>query len=230
MRNLPDPVRSVLRRLRSRLAIGLFLDFWPRWAISGLLIAGAIALACRLWFPRSAFGLPLLWIAPAIAVIPALIQSIRHFYQPGQIAAIADSLSGGQGTLLALMETDDPAWMDFCGIKESSTFPFPRFHVWRKLALLAPAAAFLAIALLLPQRMPAAANSLFANDIAAELKTKLEELKKQDLITPSEEKEFQAEIERIRKDSLERVDASTWEASDTMAKKLPQRFPKSRTP
>jgi hypothetical protein len=74
--------------------------------------------------------------------------------------------------------------------------------------------------LMLPQRIPAAANTVLANDIAAELKTKLEELKKQEWITPSEEKELQAEIERIRKDSLERVDASTWEASDLMREKF----------
>jgi hypothetical protein len=220
MSNLPAPVRSVLRRLRYRLAIGVFLDFWPRWAVASLLLAGIAALTCRLWFPGIAFGLPLLWIAPAIAGIPALIQSARHLYQPNQIAAIADSLSGGHGTLLALMETQDPAWMDSQGLKNFSTFPYPRFHIGRRLALLATAAAFLAITFMLPQRIPAAANTVLANDIAAELKTKLEELKKQDLIAPTEEKELQTEIERIRKDSLERVDASTWEAADSMREKF----------
>jgi hypothetical protein len=220
MSNLPDPVRSVLRRLRYRLAIGVFLDFWPRWAVASLLLAGIVALTCRLWFPGVAFGFSWVWIAPAIAGIPASIQSARNFYQPGHIAAIADSLSGGHGTLLALLETRDRAWMDFCGIKEFSTFRFPRFHIWRKLVMLAPAAAFLIIALMIPRRIPAASNTVLANDIAAELKTKLEELKKQDAIAPSEEKELQAEIERIRKDSLERVDSTTWEASDSMREKF----------
>jgi hypothetical protein len=73
---------------------------------------------------------------------------------------------------------------------------------------------------MLPQRMPAAAKTALASDIAAELKTKLEALKKQDMIAPSEEKELQAEIERIRKDSLEKIDASTWEASDSMREKF----------
>jgi hypothetical protein len=218
--NLPDPVQSVLRRLRCRLAIGVFLDFWPRWAVASLLLAGIVALTCRLWFPGAAFGLPWLWIAPAIAGIPALIQAARHSYQPEQIAAFADSLSGGHGTLLALLETQDPAWMDLCRIEKYSAFPFPRFHVWRKLAMLVPAASFLLIALILPQRIPAAVKAVLANDIAAELKATLEELKKQDAIAPSEEKELQAEIERIRKDSLERVDASTWEASDSMREKF----------
>jgi hypothetical protein len=218
MSHLPDPVRSVLRRLRYRLAIGVFLDYWPRWAAASLLLAGIVALTCRLWFPG--VELPLLWIAPIIAGIPALIQSARHFYRPDHIAAIADSLGGGQGTLLALLETQDPAWTEFCEIKKFSTFPFPRFQVWRRFAMLVPAAAFLVIALMLPQRIPAAAKTALANDIAAELKIKLEALKKQDMIAPSEEKELQAEIERIRKDSLERVDASTWEASDSMREKF----------
>jgi hypothetical protein len=220
MNRLPSPVQSVLRRLRYRLAIGVFLDFWPRWAVVSLLIAGMVALICRMWFPYPAFGLRLLWFAPALAVIPALIQSIRHFYRTDQLAAIADSLSGGRGTLLALLETQDKAWMNHHGIGSCSTFPFPRFHVWRRLAMVGAATVFLAIALMLPQRISAAVNTVLANDIVADLKTALEKLKKQDWITPSEEKELQAEIERIRKDSLERVDASTWEASDSLREKF----------
>jgi hypothetical protein len=218
--DLPVPIRSVLRRLRCLLAIGVFLDFWPRWAAAALLLAGIVAVSCRLWFPGAAIELPLLWLAPAIAVVPALIQSTRRLYMPDQIAAIADSLSGGHGTLLAFLETRDPRWVDSFWIRKIVNFPFPRFHLGRRLVPLAPAAAFLAIALMLPQHIPAAANTVLANDIAAELKTKLEELKKQDWITSSEEKELQAEIERIRKDSLERVDASTWEASDLMREKF----------
>jgi hypothetical protein len=127
MSPFPDPVRSVLRRLRYRLDIGVFLDIWPCWAVAGLLLAGIVVLICRLWFPGAAFGLPLLWIAPIIAGIPALIQSARHFYRPDHIAAIADSLSGGQGTLLALLETQDPAWMDFREIENFRRSRFPVF-------------------------------------------------------------------------------------------------------
>jgi hypothetical protein len=220
MNELPGTIRSVLRRLRCLLAVGVFLDSWPRWAAASLLLAGIATLSCRLWFPGAAAGLPLLWIAPALAGIPAFIQSARRWYRSDQIAAIADSLGGGQGTLLAVMETHDRAWIDSRAIEKFSAFQFPRFHLWRRLALIVPAAAFLAIAFMLPQRIPAAANTVLANDIATDLKTKLEELKKQDLIAPSEEKELRAEIERIRKDSLDRVDASTWEASDSMREKF----------
>src|SRR5262245_49895358 len=43
MTDLPSSVRSALRRLARRVAVGQFLDVWPRWAIGGLLIGGTIA-------------------------------------------------------------------------------------------------------------------------------------------------------------------------------------------
>jgi hypothetical protein len=73
---------------------------------------------------------------------------------------------------------------------------------------------------MMPQRIPAAANGVLANDIAADLQATLNELKKQEVITPNEDKEFQEEIERIRKDATEKLDASSWEASDAMREKF----------
>src|SRR5439155_21338499 len=46
------------------------------------------------------------------------------------------------------------------------------------------------------------------------------ELKKQDLVTPTEETKLEEEIERIRKGALERVDSSSWEAADGLREKL----------
>jgi hypothetical protein len=96
----------------------------------------------------------------------------------------------------------------------------PRLKWWRKLAVILPAAAFLIVALMLPQRVPAGPGSAFANDIASDLQSSLRELRKENLLTPAEDKEFQDEIERIRKDARERLDASSWEASDTMREKF----------
>src|SRR5207248_2045784 len=63
-------------------------------------------------------------------------------------------------------------------------------------------------------------NAALANDIAADLKTTLAELKKQGLVTTSEEKNLEEEIERIRKGALERVDSSSWEAADALREKV----------
>jgi hypothetical protein len=210
----------MLRRLRRRLAIGVFLDIWPGWALGSLLLAGIVALSCRLFVPGAASVLNWLWLAPAIASIPAVFLTVSRAYRPEQIAALADSLTGGQGTLLAVLEIQDPSWANSQAITEFSQFPLPRLRLWRKLGSVVPAVAFLAIALMMPQRIPAAANGVLANDIAADLQATLNELKKQEVITPNEDKEFQEEIERIRKDATEKLDASSWEASDAMREKF----------
>ena len=49
--DMPESVRPALRRLARRLALGVFLDVWPAWAIASLLAAGSAALICRLFFP-----------------------------------------------------------------------------------------------------------------------------------------------------------------------------------
>ena len=69
-------------------------------------------------------------------------------YRPGEVVAIADWLSGGQGMLLTLLETNDPAWAESPLAEGASKFPLPRLRPWRKLAALPPAVAFLATALL----------------------------------------------------------------------------------
>jgi len=220
MNPLPDPVASVLRRLRRRLTIGVFLDIWPRWAFGSLLSAGVVAISCRLFIPRAASALNWLWFAPVIASIPAVLLTLSRSYRPEQIAALADSLKGGEGTLLAVLEIQDPAWVSSRTIAGFSQLPMPRLRAWRKLGAIVPAVAFLAIALMMPQRTPAAEKGMLANDIAADLQGTLNELKKQDVITPNEDKEFQDEIERIRKDASEKLDASSWEASDAMREKF----------
>ena len=54
MKDLPASVRPILRRLTRRVAFGLFLEIWPRWAIGSFLIAGTVALVCRMFFEGAA--------------------------------------------------------------------------------------------------------------------------------------------------------------------------------
>src|SRR5678816_3061212 len=126
MTDLPASVRPHLRRLTRRLAIGLFLETWPRWAIGSLLIAGTLALICRIFFSAAAAFLPWLWIAPALSIVPVVILCMKRAYRPAEVAALADSLGGGHGTLLTLIETDDPAWTAASSIESLMRFKMPR--------------------------------------------------------------------------------------------------------
>jgi hypothetical protein len=221
MTDLPESVRPILRRLARRVAVGLFLEIWPRWAIGSLLIAGTAALVCRIFFNSAAPFLPWLWLAPLLSIIPVLFLCARRAYRPSEIAALADSLGGGQGTLLTLLETDDPAWGRTAVLENFKQLPMPRLRLWSRLGPILASALFLVTALLLPQRMiTAPGTTVLANDIVADLKTTLEELKKQELLTSEEQKTLDEEIERIRKDALDRVDASSWEAADAIREKM----------
>jgi len=221
MTDLPASVRPILRRLARRVAVGLFLEIWPRWAVGSFLIAGTAALVCRIFFSNAAPFLPFLWLAPLISIVPVIIVCARRAYHPIEVAALADSLSGGQGMLLTLLETSDPTWARAAALENLKRLRMPRLRVWSRLGPILASAIFLVTALLVPQRMiTGPRTTVLANDVVADLKTTVEELKKQDLLTPEEQKSLEQEIERIRKDALERVDASSWEAADAMREKI----------
>ena len=221
MMDLPPSVRPILRRLSRRVTLGLFLEVWPRWAIGSLLIAGTIALTCRIFFAQASPLLAWLWLAPFLATLSALFICLRRAYRPAEIVALADSLSGGQGALLTLMETQDAEWTRNFSPRNLLHFQMPKLRPWRRLGPVLAAAVFLTISLLIPQRMlTGARTTVLANDIVADLKSTVEELKQQELLTPEEEKTLEEEIEKIRKDALERVDASSWEAADALREKV----------
>ena len=213
---MPVSDRPALRRLARRLAIGLFLDVWPPWAVASLLLAGLAAVVCRLFFPAAAPRLHWLWLAPVLTALPALMTCMRRAYRPAEVVALADWLNGGRGMLLTLYENNDPAWAESSLAEDASKFVLPRLRPWRRLAALPPAVAFLAAALWLPQRAPRVTNTILADDIAANLVATVAELKQQELITAAEEEKLEQEIERIRRSAEERVDASSWEAADAL--------------
>lgn len=220
MNEMPASARTALRRLGRRLAVGLFLDVWPAWAASGLLVAGLATLACRLFIPAAAPLLPWLWLVPLLSTLPALAICVVRMYRPAEVVALADSLNGGQGLLLTLMETSDAAWAESPMAEQASRFPLPRLRPARRLAVLLPALGFLLAAWWLPQRLPVGTNAVIADEIAADLASTLAELKQQDLITPAEQKQLEEEIERIRRAAQQRVDASSWEAADALRDKV----------
>ena len=212
-------LRQSLRPLSRRLAAGLVLEIWPAWAVGGLLLAGLIALACRLFVPAAAPYLHLLWLVPIAASIPALVLCWRRRYREADLVAIADWLGGGRGLLLALHERADDRWTASPMAAASLQAPLPRLRPQR-LAALVPAAAFLAAALWVPQRIPVHASGLLASDLAAELEATVAELKADELITEEEEKKLAEKIEAIRRAAETRVDAGAWEAADALRERM----------
>ena len=217
---VPASLVPIVRRFSRRLRIGLFLEAWPQWAAGALLAAGCAALVCRLFVPAAAPYLIWLLAAPALAILPAAVISIRRAYRPEQILAIIDALTGGDGAVLTLSERHDPAWSQAPQIDRAARVSLPRFTPWRRLAVVVPALAFLLIGLLLPQRTPAAGASPMADDVVAGLAATLAELKTHDLVTPAEEKQLEQEIERVKNAAREKMDASAWEAADAVREKM----------
>ena len=213
-------VQPGLRRLARRLAIGLFLDVWPGWAVASLFLCGFVVLVCRLFFPRASSYLPWLWLAPLAAVLPVLVICRVRAFRPDQIVAVADWLGGGRGVLLTMHEQRDDGWAEIPIVQAASRFELPVARPWRRLAPLTPACAFLAASLWLPQRTPPPGQGALATDLTGELSTVVAELKQQALLTPEEEKKIEEEIERIRQSADQRVDASSWEAADAVRERL----------
>jgi hypothetical protein len=220
MNDLPVSVSPQLRRLARRLALGLVLDVWPAWAAGGLLLAGLVALACRLFVPAAALHLRWLWLVPLVSLVPALIVCARRAYRHEDVAALADWLSGGHGLLLTLTECPDRRWAHSPLVECAAAIAMPRLRPWRRLAPIVPAAAFLTAALWLPQRAPAPRQAPLARDIADDLSSTLETLVEQSLVTEDEEQALEQEIERIRRAADERVDASAWEAADALRERM----------
>jgi hypothetical protein len=217
---IPASLIPVVRRFSRRLRIGLFLDVWPQWAAGALLAAGCAALVCRLFVPAAEPYLLWLLAAPALAALPAAIGALRRAYRPEDVLAIIDALTGGEGAVLTLAERHDPAWTHAPQISRAAHASLPRFRPWRRFAIAVPAAVFLVIALLLPQRTPASGVSPMADDVAAALSAALAELQARDLVTPEEERQLEQEIERVRRAAQERMDASAWEAADALREKM----------
>ena len=217
---VPASLIPIVRRFSQRLRIGLFLDIWPRWAAGALLAAGCVALVCRLFVPAADPYLSWLLAAPALAILPAVVASIRRAYRPEEVLAIVDALTGGGGAVVTFAERHDQAWRHAPQIGRAAHVPLPRFRPWRRLAVVAPALAFLLVALLLPQRTPAAGASPMADDVVAGLSATLAELQANALVTPEEEKQLEQEIERVRNAARERMDAAAWEAADAVREKM----------
>ena len=220
MNELRVSVPAALKPLRRRLALGQFLDVWPRWAVGSVLAAGLAAMVCRLFFPGAAPHLHWLWLAPLLAAIPAVAVCLRRRYRIEHVVALADSLAGGQGMLLTLFENDDEQWARSSIADTASRFQLPTLRPWRRIAPLVAAGTFLAAAISLPQRTPSPGQGVLADDIAANLTATLAELKQQQLVTPEEEHNLEEEIERIRRAAHEGVDASAWEAADTLRERV----------
>ena len=221
MDQVPSTIPAVLKRLRRRLAIGLFLEIWPAWAIASLIVAGTIVVVCRMFVASVAPYLAWLWLLPVLTAIPALVLSVRRAYAPADIAAVADWLGGGRGALLTWFETTDPAWSESTLVQQAAAFPLPRIRLRLTQTAVVPALAFLAVAWLLPQRVRALdASAALAEEIASGLKAAVVELKQESLITPEEEQKLEEQIEQIRKSAEERVDPSSWEAADALREQV----------
>jgi hypothetical protein len=221
MQDLPVSVRRALRRLTRRLAVGLFLEVWPAWAVAGLLVAGTSVLIARLFFPPLAPYLPWFWLMPVVAALPALVLCLRRVYRPAQVLALADSLAGGDGLLLALSERPDAAWSEAQALQRIATLRLPSVRPWHQLRLVPVSMLFFVVALLIPQRtLPRAGDNAVAANVVADVRASVEAMKKEALLTPEEEKKLDQEIERIRQGAARRVDAASWEAADSMQQKM----------
>jgi hypothetical protein len=205
-------VRREIAALRRRLAAALMLHYCLRtiliwsmfWAcgVVVLRVAGAVERPLLVW---GAVG-----YGPAI--LAGVWLTLRRVPAAAGVRAALDCRNRLGGLLMAGGELDIGQWTaNMPGVER----PAVRLRAGRHWAMLAATAAFLAVALWLPDRyLPAQDQSLQLGAEMDKLKDKLAALKQEKLIPPEKADLLEKDLEELRNKSLGRQPAKTTEALD----------------
>src|SRR5206468_6153510 len=87
---LPYSTAQVLRKVARRVALGQFLQIWPSWGTGAFLIAGLVALLCRMFFPNAAHLLPFVWAAPLLSVMVTACLTLRSEEHTSELQSRSD--------------------------------------------------------------------------------------------------------------------------------------------
>jgi len=218
------PAEAIFRvvRVRRRCNLALFVRLFLTTATFYLVAAGALVLASRLFLPS--LRPYLIFLVPG-ALLPlgaAWLAFRRQRFTDRDAEPIADRLAGAGGLLLSLSGVDDEGWETrLSSALASGRTRLPQLRLSAGLRVL-PYAAFLLLALLVPQKpLPGAVQPMPVLEYA-ELKaieSDIEFLAEEELLPPEEAKDLQEEVERMI-DSARESHEARWEAIDAFREKL----------
>jgi hypothetical protein len=209
MNNPHQRVRCLSRRLGVLLAVRLALQ----WTTSAFLALGTMALVLRLVLHLPAHQLTpgLLLAIPTAAAAAAL--AWRRRPDPSLLRAALDCHNRCGGLLMAGEQGDTTAWL--AGLP-AARLPRPRWNSRRSLTLFAVAAAFVLLALSIPDRYTAGARRrpLQVGQLVNQLNQQLETLAQEKIIDQPQVADLKEKISKLGEESSGVDPARTWEALD----------------
>lgn len=206
-----------IARLRRRAGIAAYLGALERHATIALFLFGGAAL-----LGRTAFDLTreqALWILLGVLIAPvtAWLRARRAFLSDQAAAAWLDLRSGGDGSVVTALETDDERWHERVERALARNPALPRVRVERAALHTMPAVAFVLFVfwLDLPKTVLGPSPELY--DAATErLEEKLAVL--EELVELEEEQadELKAQLEQLEAEAQEGTPESFFEAADAL--------------
>jgi len=219
---LPQEARKRIARLRARCNAAIFARLLLAATAVYLVAAGTVTLATRLFLPGLRGYLYVLLPGFALALGAAVYFFRRQRYRDSDVEAIADRMEGAGGLLLTLSSWNDPLWeQELRRVMLSRRQKLPRLRYSMFLRVV-PYAAFLVLALVIPQRMfpgrRVVASPLEYEELK-KIESQLELISEENLLPPQELESLQEEIDEMLESAKESHEAR-WEGIDALQEKL----------
>lgn len=220
----PNPDRWI-DRCWSRLRFGEFLHAAADWLAVYLFVFGSAVLIVKLGMPQ--FWPQVLWLAVGAApvAIAAWLISGRRQVSRGESVALLDSRLQAGGLLMTLTEAPNDEWEQRLPQLESLwKASLPQLRPVRFARQMVPAAAFVAIACLVPPRTVEAGTELRSTagqQAAQALDELLTELDKAEVLDEDEKQELKEEIEKLIGETKETpLTHEKWETVDALQERM----------
>ena len=206
-----------IARLRRRAGLAAFLKALQLHATVALFVFGGAALLARTAFdlPREQAAWMLLGVL--IAPITAWFQARRAFLTDEGAAAWLDLRSGGDGSVVTALETDDERWHQRVEMALARSPELPRVQVERAALQTMPAVAFVLFVfwLDLPKTVLGPSPELY--DAATErLEEKLAVLEELVELEEEDAEELKAQLEQLEAEAQDGTPESFFEAADSL--------------
>jgi hypothetical protein len=184
-----------------------------QWVTIWFFVWGVVVLAARFAHVLN----PTALLFGLLGAIPlaglAAAQQYRNRIAFTKVRAAYDGLNRCGGVVMAEEAAEMSAWQ---GSLPRASSPVLRWRGGRSLGLFGLSAAFVAVSLLLPDRMTtfAAVKPLEIGKLVGELRAEVETLKQEKILDPNKADEMQKQLDRLKEQSSAVDPNKTWEALD----------------
>jgi hypothetical protein len=204
---------AALHEFARKLSLLLMFRGALRWATAWFFVWGVVVLAARFAHLLNVQTLLLGLIGAVPLAIVAAAREYRKRVAFPSVRAAYDGLNQCGGVIMA-EETAEMA--DWQNALPNASVPKLRWRGGRPLGMFGLSAIFVAVTLLLPERITslAAAKPLEIGKLVGELHAELETLKQEKILESNKADEMQKQLDKLREQSSALDPNKTWEALD----------------